>query len=172
MDRLTISDRLYGRTRDLKTLLGSFDRVSGGEGEVLLVSGLSGVGKTALVQELQTPIGERNGFFIRGKFDQYQQNVPYFAFRQALAELCQDLQSGDPQQRSRFKASILQAVGNLGQVLIALAPEFGPFLGPQPPLEEISPQEARHRFSDVFRDLFTVICWPEHPLVLFIDDWQ
>ena len=40
------------------------------------------------------------------------------------------------------------------------------------PLGDISPQEARHRFADVFRNFLKVICKPEHPLVLFIDDWQ
>jgi predicted ATPase len=171
-DHLTIPNQLYGRDRDIVTLLESFERIGSGHGEVLLVPGASGVGKTALVQELQKPIRDRNGFFIKGKFDQYQQNIPYFAFRQALAELCWELQSGDAQQHSRFKAGILQAVGNLGQVLVELVPEFGPFLGAQPPLEEISPQEARHRFAGVFRDFLKVICWPEHPLVLFLDDWQ
>ena len=172
MNQLTIANKLYGRDRDVSRLLESFERIGAGHGEVLLVPGSSGVGKTALVQELETPVRERNGFFIRGKFDQYQQNIPYFAFRQALAELCRELQSGDAQQRSRFQAEILQAVGNLGQVLVDLVPEFGPFLGAQPPLADISPQEARHRFADVCRNFLKVVCRPEHPLVLFLDDWQ
>jgi PAS domain S-box-containing protein len=172
MDQLTIPDKLYGRDRDMITMLESFERVSSGHGEVLLVPGSSGVGKTALVQELRMPIRDRNGFFIKGKFDQYQQNVPYFAFRQALAELCRELQSGNDRQRLRFKADILSAIGNLGQVLVDLVPEFESFFGLQPHLEDISPQEARHRFADVFRNFMKVICRPEHPLTLFIDDWQ
>jgi PAS domain S-box-containing protein len=172
MNQLTIANKLYGRERDIITLLASFERISRGQGEVLLVPGSSGVGKTALVQELQVPIRDRNGFFIRGKFDQYQQNIPYSAFRQALAELCRELQSGDAQQRSRLKADILQSIGTLGQVLVDLVPEFESLLGAQPPLGDISPQEARHRFADVFRHFLKAICRPEHPLVLFLDDWQ
>ncbi len=164
--------KLYGRELDIGILLAAFERTSSGHGEALLLPGSSGVGKTALVQELRSPIRNNNGFFIKGKFEQYQQNIPYFAFRQALAELCRELQSGDAQQRSRFKADILQAVGNLGQVLVDLVPEFGAFLGAQAPLDNISPQEARHRFAGVLRNLLKVICRPEHPLVLFLDDWQ
>ncbi|MBE0544412.1 MAG: AAA family ATPase [Verrucomicrobia bacterium] len=169
---LTIPDRLYGRDREMATLLESFERISSGRGEVLLVPGASGIGKTALVQDLQQPIRERNGFFIRGKFDQYQQNIPYFAFRQALGELGREVQSGDAQQLARFQADLHQAVGNLGQVLVDLVPELGTWLGTQPPLEVISPQEARHRFAGVFRNFLQAICRPEHPLVLFLDDWQ
>ncbi len=172
MDGVANAARLYGRERELKLLLASFARISSGHGEILLVPGASGVGKTALVQELQKPIRDGNGFFVRGKFEQYQQNVPYFAFRQALAELCGDMQSEDAQQRARLKAEILEAVGGLGRVLIDLVPEFEAILGAQPPLEDISPQEARHRFAGVFRSFLQVVCLPEQPLVLFLDDWQ
>ena len=172
MEPLTIPDKLYGRDQEISMLIESFERISSGRGEVLLVPGSSGVGKTALVQELRNPVRDRNGFFIKGKFDQYQQNIPYFAFRQALEELCRELLSGDAQQRSRFKADILQAMGSLGQVLLDLVPEFESLLGSQPPLGDISPQEARYRFADVFRNFLKVICRPEHPLILFIDDWQ
>ena len=172
MNELNIPNKLYGRDREVLMLLDSFERISSGHGQVLLVPGSSGVGKTVLVQELLTPIRDRNGFFIKGKFEQYQQNIPYFAFRQALTELCRRLQSGNEQEYSRFKAEILQSIGNLGQVLVEFVPEFESFLGLQPPLGDINPQEARHRFADVIRNFLKVICKPEHPLVLFIDDWQ
>ncbi|MBI9081867.1 MAG: AAA family ATPase, partial [Pseudodesulfovibrio sp.] len=153
-------------------MLKSFEHISSGHGQVLLVPGSSGVGKTALIQELQKPVQDRNGFFVRGKFEQYQQNVPYLAFRQALVELYRELQTDDSKQRNRLKVDILQAIGNLGQVLVDLVPESELFLGTQPPLEDVSPQEARHRLADVFRNFLKVICRPEHPLVLFMDDWQ
>ncbi len=164
MDLLTIPDRLYGRDREIAALLESFERVSHGSGLVLLVPGHPGVGKTSLVHELARPVRDRNGLFIQGKFDQYQQHVPYFAFRQALADLCRQLQSGDAQQRQRFSTDILEAVGSLGQLLVELAPEFALLLGPPPPVADISPQEARHRFTAVFRSFLRAICRPDHPL--------
>ncbi len=172
MYQFTIPKKLYGRDQESILLLESFERISSGYGQILLVPGTSGVGKTALVHELQKPIRERNGLFIKGKFEQYQQNIPYFAFRQALTELCLKLMSDTGQEYSNFKADILQSIGNLGQVLVKFVPEFESLLGAQPPLDEISPQEARHRFTDVFRKFLKVFCKPEHPLVLFLDDWQ
>ncbi|MFA5850582.1 MAG: AAA family ATPase [Bacteroidales bacterium] len=172
MKQFAIPTRLYGRGQEIRTLLESFEHISSGHGQILLVPGPSGVGKTALVHELSMPVRNINGFFITGKFEQYQQNIPYFAFRQALAELHSELKSGNTQEYSRFKAELLESLGNLGQVLVDLVPEFESFLGIQPPLTDISPQEARHRFADVFRNFLKVICRPEHPLVLFIDDWQ
>jgi len=172
MNHLKIPNLLYGREQDLITLMESFERIGRGQGEILLVPGYSGVGKTALVKELQKPVRAKNGFFISGKFDQYKQNIPYFAFRQALAELCLELESGDSLQRDRYKKEILLAIGGLGQLLVDMVPEFESLLGVQPPLGDISPQEARYRFAGVFQNFLKVICLPEHPLVLFIDDWQ
>jgi diguanylate cyclase (GGDEF)-like protein len=167
-----VPEKLYGRDCDISTLVDCLEHISRGHGEIVLVPGASGVGKTALVTELEVPTRSRNGIFIRGKFDQYNRNLPYSAFRQALGELCRELLRADPQERQRFRDDILQAVGDRGQLLVDLVPEFELLLGRQPHLADISPQEARHRFAQVFRDFLMVICRPEHPLVLFVDDWQ
>jgi predicted ATPase/signal transduction histidine kinase len=172
MNSLKIPEHLYGREKEIATLFESFERISKGVGEIITVPGTSGVGKTALVQELETPVKSENGFFVSGKFEQFQQNIPYFAFRQALATLCHIIISEDEPIREQYKTEILDAVGSQGQVLIDLVSEFESLLGKQPPLGEISPQEARYRFADVLGKFLSAICKPEHPLVLFIDDWQ
>lgn len=170
--RIAKPRRLYGREAAEASLMASFDRISHGQGEVVLVPGHSGVGKTALVREIRRPVRKRNGFFLQGKFNQYQQNIPYFAIRQALAELARELRSEDKTLRQQWVSKLQQAVGVLGQLLVDLAPEFDALLGPQPPVAEIGALEARHRFAGVIRNLFDAVCGPEHPVVLFIDDWQ
>src|SRR6516225_3233736 len=51
-DRLVIPEKLYGRQREVETLLASFDRVvNGGPPELVLVSGYSGIGKSSVVNE-------------------------------------------------------------------------------------------------------------------------
>lgn len=105
MGHLLVPARLYGRDRDITKLVDCLANVSSGHGEILLVPGASGVGKTALVAELEVPTRDRSGIFIRGKFDQYQRNLPYCAFRQALGELCRELLRADPQHGSAAKRS-------------------------------------------------------------------
>ncbi len=75
-DKFQIPQKLYGREQEVGSLLAAFDRVSRGAGELLLVSGYSGVGKSALVHEIYRPMTERRGYFIAGKFDQFQRNIP------------------------------------------------------------------------------------------------
>jgi serine/threonine protein kinase len=56
-DRLLIPEKLYGRAREIETLLTAFDRVvAGGRPELVLVSGYSGIGKSAVVNELHKPL--------------------------------------------------------------------------------------------------------------------
>ena len=52
-DRFIIPDKLYGRENEVKQLLAAFDRVSNGNSEIMLVAGFSGIGKTAVVNEVQ-----------------------------------------------------------------------------------------------------------------------
>ena len=51
---------------------------------MLLVAGFSGIGKTAVVNEVHKPIARQRGYLIKGKFDQFNRNLPLSAFVQAL----------------------------------------------------------------------------------------
>jgi len=72
-----IPQKLYGREQEVATLMEAFERVSGGNSEMMLVSGYSGIGKSSLVNEVQKPILRQRGYFISGKFDQLKRNIPY-----------------------------------------------------------------------------------------------
>lgn len=163
---------LHGRDRHLAQLLDAVGRVSRGRGEVSLLPGQSGTGKTALANALREPVKARNGFFLEGKFNQYDRNVAFVAWRQALAEFCAIVCREDASTQRKWAQHILDAVAGQGQVLVDLVPEFEQLLGKQSAVDGISPQESRHRFTRVIRDTLGVICRPEHPVLLFIDDWQ
>lgn len=164
--------KLFGRCEEITQLLDALEVMRGGRGQLLLLPGLSGTGKTSLAHVLREPTRAHNGFFLEGKFNQYDRNVAYVAWRQALATFCAVICREEESTRQKWAADILHAVEGNGQLLIDLVPEFETLLGKQSPVDAISPQEARHRFVRVIRQTLQVICQPEHPLVLFIDDWQ
>ncbi|PMB50245.1 hypothetical protein CEN39_19120 [Fischerella thermalis CCMEE 5201] len=82
-DRFIIPEKLYGREQEVQTLLDAFERVANGASELMLVAGFSGIGKTAVVNEVHKPIVKQRGYFIKGKFDQFNRNIPFSAFVQA-----------------------------------------------------------------------------------------
>ena len=167
-----IPQKLYGRDKEVKDLLKAFERVSNGSAEVLLVAGYSGVGKTALVREVQKPITAKRGYFIEGKFDQFQRNIPYFAWGQAFGELVNQLLMESEFQLKKWKSQILEAVGLNGKLISDVIPHLELVIGPQPDVPELDGQATQNRFNYVFQRFIKVIARKEHPLVIFLDDLQ
>ncbi|MDM8557205.1 AAA family ATPase [Candidatus Parabeggiatoa sp. HSG14] len=176
-NQLQIPQKLYGREKEIKTLLQAFERVvekKGGERgiELILIAGYSGVGKTALVREVYKSMTEKRGYFVSGKFDQYQRGVPYFALTQAFNEFCDYLLTENTEQLNQWRKKILTAVGHNGQVLIDVIPHLERVIGSQPTIAQVGTQETQNRFNLVFQSFMHALNQKEHSLVLFIDDLQ
>jgi hypothetical protein len=171
-DRFLIPEKLYGREREVQTLLQAFERVAVGSRELLLVAGFSGIGKTAVVNEVHRPITRQQGYFIRGKFDQFNRNLPFSGFIQAFRSLMGQLLGESDQALAHWRGKILGALGNNGQVLIEVIPELERIIGAQPPVPHLSGGAAQNRFNLLFDQFVQVFAMPEHPLVIFLDDLQ
>jgi predicted ATPase/serine phosphatase RsbU (regulator of sigma subunit)/tRNA A-37 threonylcarbamoyl transferase component Bud32 len=169
-ERLTIPQVMYGREREIALLHASFERVTGGWTEMLLVSGQAGIGKSALINELQRAISSRRGFYGSGKFDHLQRNAPYAAIIAALREVARQILAEDESTLAWWRSTILTALGPNGQLVIDVIPEVAWIIGRQRPVAEAGPPEARNRFQLVFQRLMRCLSRPEQPLVLFFDD--
>jgi len=172
-DRLLIPEKLYGREREIESLIAAFDRVvTRGDAELVLVSGYSGVGKSSVVNELHKILVPPRGLFAAGKFDQYKQDIPYATLAQAFETLVRQILVKAEAEVSQWRHAILEAVGPNGQLLTNLIPEVEFIIGKQQPLTELPPPEARNRFQLVLRQFLGLFATPEHPLALFLDDLQ
>jgi len=171
-DRFLIPQKLYGRETEVQVLLDAFDRVCQGASELMLVAGFSGIGKTAVVNEVHKPITQQKGYFIKGKFDQFNRNIPFSAFVQAFRSLMGQLLGESDAALAEWKAKILAAVGESGQVLIEVIPELEHIIGKQPAVPELSGSGAQNRFNLLFGKFIRVFTTREHPLVIFLDDLQ
>ncbi|MCW5317363.1 AAA family ATPase [Nostoc sp. KVJ3] len=171
-DRFIIPDKLYGRETEVETLLQAFERVGLGATEMILVAGFSGIGKTAVVNEVHKPIVLQRGYFIKGKYDQFQRNIPFSAFVQAFRDLMGQLLTESDAQIQQWKSQILAAIGENGQVIMEVIPELEIILGQQPPAPELSGTAAQNRFNLLFQKFIQVFTSAEHPLVIFLDDLQ
>src|SRR5262249_15208983 len=88
LDLLLIPENLFGRAREVETLVASFDRiVKSGAPELVVVSGYSGIGKSSVVNELHRVLVPPRGLFASGKFDQYKRDIPYSTLVQAFQSL-------------------------------------------------------------------------------------
>ncbi|OUL20156.1 histidine kinase [Nostoc sp. RF31YmG] len=174
-DRFLIPEKLYGRQAEVQTLLNAFERVASNtnsRSEVMLVAGFSGIGKTAVVNEVHKPIVRQRGYFIKGKFDQFQRNIPFSAFVQALRDLMGQLLTETDIQLEQWRTQILSTLGDNAQVIVEVIPELELIIGKQPPAIELFGIAAQNRFNLLFKKFIQVFTTPKHPLVIFLDDLQ
>jgi serine/threonine protein kinase len=172
-DQLLIPEKLYGREREIDTLLAAFDCVvASGRPELVLVSGYAGIGKSSVVNELHKPLVPPRGLFASSKCDQYKRDIPYATLAQAFQSLLRPLLSKSEVEVRNWRDALREAVGPNGRLIVDLVPELKLIIGEQPPVPELPPQDAQRRFQLAFRRFISVFARPEHPLVLFVDDLQ
>jgi histidine kinase len=180
LSQLLIPQKLYGRETQVKELLAAFERVanpceeisSPSQIELILVSGYSGIGKSAVVREIQKPIARKRGYFISGKFDQFKRNIPYASLIQAFQSLIQQLLTETSKKLQDWQDRLLATLGDSGQVIIDVIPEVELVIGKQPAVTELAPTESQNRFNRLFKEFIHVFAQKEHPLVIFLDDLQ
>jgi PAS domain S-box-containing protein len=172
-DQLLIPETLYGRAREVAVLLACFERiVQGGASELLLVSGYSGIGKSAVVNELHKVLVPLHGLFASGKFDQYKRDIPYSTLAQAFQGLVRPLLAKSDAELGALRGAFLEALEPNARLMTDLIPELKLIIGEQPPVPELEPRQAQSRFQLAFRRFIGVFARPEHPLALFFDDLQ
>ncbi|WOH56852.1 AAA family ATPase [Bradyrhizobium sp. BWC-3-1] len=172
-DQLLIPEQLYGREREIATLLASFDRVvAQGAPELVLISGYAGVGKSSLVNELHKVLVAPRGLFAAGKFDQYKRDIPYATLAQAFQVLVRKILAKSEAELGRWRETLLNALQPDGDLIVDLVPELKLIIGEQEPIAELPASDARRRFHLLLRRFIGVFARPEHPLALFLDDLQ
>jgi len=168
--RLTIPDRLYGRDSEVATLLRAFNRAADGRSRLALVAGYSGIGKTALVAEIEQPLAKRGARFVGGKFDQFDRGTPYASLMQAFRRLVDQIAASP--DRDAWRLRITEGVRENLAALTDVIPELKGLVGMQPPLPPASPGEARSRFQATVGRFVAALATAERPLALFLDDLQ
>ncbi len=164
-DRLLISEKLYGREREVEALLGAFDDVvRSGAPELVLVSGYSGIGKSAVVSELDKVLVPPRGLFASGKFDQYKRDIPYSTLAQAFQGLIRRLLAMSEAELRRWREALREALGLTGRLMIDLVPELKLVIGEQPQVPDLPPKDAQKRFQLVFRRFISVFARAARPV--------
>lgn len=166
-----LSQKLYGRSREVKVLLTAFDRVClSGRVEMVLVRGYSGSGKTHLCDELLKPIVRQKGLIIRGKFDLFKRNL--MCVLEAFSSFIVSLLADEGSQLENWRNDLIAALGFNAAVIVDVIPELEQIIGPQPAVAKLPGEESQYRFNRTFLAFFNVFARREHPVVIYIDDLQ
>ena len=180
-----LPEKLFGRKEQVEKLLSAFDRLytkrdlttqavgltSSGV-EVMLISGNPGVGKSALINEIHKPIVARRGYFLIGKYGQFEKDQPYSAIIQAFQGLVKQILSESDAQIQLWKEKLALTLGPNGKVITDIIPDIEFIIGKQPELVILGSEESRNRFKYVFEEFVSVLPSEKHPIALCLDDLQ
>lgn len=169
-ERLTISQKLYGRDREIEELLTAWGRARAGGTESLLIAGVSGVGKSALIAEIEKSVLGR-GYFVLGQYGETR-DIPYGGLLQAFRRLIRQILTEAEGKIQGWREDIAQALGGLSPLIAGAVPEIEYLLGRQSPLPTVGPVETKNRFNLAFQKFFSVFPKKEHPLVMGLENLQ
>jgi tetratricopeptide (TPR) repeat protein len=156
LDRL-VRGRLVGREREMEAINATWQHVVAGEGQVLLVSGEPGIGKTRVARELMARAAVSNGQTFLGEcYD--GGGMPYSPFAQILEESLAASSDSKPTLPDYVLAD-----------LIKIAPGLRSTYPNMPDNLLLEPEaEQQHIFESVFA--WCAAFTTQHPMLLVIDD--
>jgi len=172
LDKLVIPEKLYGREIQVKQLLDCFNLCLDGKNQFLIVYGSPGIGKTVLINEVQKSMVRNRGIFIRGKFDQFQRDIPYVAIINAFQTVVDSIVEGSASEIEKWNKRITEELGNNVSLIVEVIPGLKKIVGKTTPVEALPPAESANRFNLVFKKFITLFARGPQPLVLFLDDMQ
>lgn len=170
--RFQIPEKLYGREKEISEILDLFQGVTEDKTELVLISGRSGIGKTALVNEINKPVTASRGYFASGKYDPLKRSIPYRAITQSFQSFIQQILTESDTSIAIWRNTLLTSLGSNARLIIDAIPDLETLLGEQPPVPILSAEESENRFNIVFQDFIKAFATKEHPIAIFLDDLQ
>ncbi|MDQ1289215.1 MAG: hypothetical protein QG622_2781 [Actinomycetota bacterium] len=170
--RLSAPSRLVGRDAEIDALRDALQGARAGTGRSLLASGVPGVGKSALLDQLRPLVTGCGGWFVMGKFDQYRQDWEVDGVRRALRWLGRLLLAAPEEEIVDLRERLLTELGSNAELVAAMVPEFTSVLRlPSRPAEG-DPTTVHTRLNQAAVDLLRVVASPSRPIVIAVDDLQ
>ncbi|GAA6200264.1 AAA family ATPase [Aquicoccus sp. SU-CL01552] len=167
-----IPDKLYGRDAAQAQLRRAFEGVMAGGAGLVMVSGPSGSGKSALVETLRSltcPGAEP--VFLSGRYEEIH-GLPYLGLRQALRNLILEKLARGEEAVARFRSALTEALGDNLPVVVAFLPDLQHIVGDIPADAAEDPMEINQRFQVSMQAFFETLSDAAAPLILFLDDLQ
>ncbi|MBL4833091.1 MAG: diguanylate cyclase [Pseudomonas sp.] len=172
LQKFLVPQSLYGRENELQALYDLFEQAVEGRARWCLIHGYSGVGKSALVNEIDPYQIRERGFLVQSKFDQFQRGEAYSALAATFRALVQQILLEPKDKLDEWRDRLVAALAPNAALVIDLVPELALVIGEQPPVIELPPAESRNRLQLMLAAFLRVFADKGHPVVLFLDDLQ
>ena len=161
--------RFVGRVDEMRRLVERWEKARQGRGQLVLVTGEPGIGKSALIGAFQARTAAQDHRWVDCAGERFFENTPFHVVIHLLTRLLRHTAEDSPEDRRRRLGRMLRRDGMDAGEPAAL---IGELLGlPQPPLSPDDGDAERRRQ----RLLETLVAWAvraaaRRPLILVLDD--
>ncbi len=170
--RLNVSQKLIGRKAEIEKIFSLYEEAAAGKKILLGLKGISGLGKTKLIQETAKPLTAHKGTFITGKFDSLHRNIPYYGWSQALNQLADLLFTESDENISLCRKFLNENMQGLEPDILAIAPRWKTLFPDIAPLPLLNPKEQQSRIQFAVSLFLKSVLKITKPILFFVDDWQ
>ena len=157
-----------GRDEELWLLIKRWKRVQDGDGQIALVSGEAGIGKSRLLQTLAARIGSDSGASLTCQCSPYFTNTAFFPF---LDLVRRQLKLGAQPTQAEIQAALESALAARKSHAHDVLPSIVSLLAGAPPRDSVAPELSPQAKRDKFMEwLIEWLVGSGRPLILIVED--
>ncbi|MFC1584030.1 protein kinase [Fibrobacterota bacterium] len=160
-----------GRSQELESLERSLAGLFSGHPSSHLFYGVSGIGKTEIVNQFKARIKKDRFFVLSTKCNRFTASQPFSAFRDLMLEMISLILQSPAGIKRKYRRQINEELQEYSGIICQIVPEMKTVFTQVRPVEEIEKEKEADRLIQVLFTFFRILAGLK-PMVVFIDDLQ
>ncbi|MFZ0353215.1 MAG: adenylate/guanylate cyclase domain-containing protein, partial [Pseudolabrys sp.] len=161
---------LVGRSTELRLLLERWQKVKRGDGQVILLSGIPGVGKSRLLHELKLHIQRESHFLLHHQCSPYHSQSAFFPVIEQIQQAAQlTAREADADKIAKLEAYFRRSTDSPAVPVLLIANLLSISTGNHRELSELTPQQIKNRTISTLVDALLAIS-VQRPTVCIFED--
>lgn len=168
---ICLADSLMTNHPQAAELVAAFESVRRtGRATLAVISGPSGIGKSALIASALHELQHRPALMAVGKVEQFHLVLPFAALAAAFRALTLHILGMPPQNLAYWKSRLEGELGSYAGQAVNFVPELSLLLRQKPRYPDMSGPDAGPRFNHMVHCLVSAFATQGCPLLLLVDD--
>ena len=161
---------LIGRSSELSLLLDRWKKVKEGDGQVILLSGIPGVGKSRLLHELKSHIQHEPHILLHHQCSPYHSQSAFFPVIEQIEKAVQlTAREADSEKIAKLKAYLPRLTNNSVEPVLLIAKLLSVYTENHDEVSELTPQQIKNKTISTLLDMLLAFSLQRPTLCIFED---
>jgi class 3 adenylate cyclase/predicted ATPase len=161
---------LIGRSSELSLLLDRWQKVKEGDGQVILLSGIPGVGKSRLLHELKSHVQQESHILLHHQSSPYHTQSAFFPVIEQIAKAAQlAAREADAEKFAKLEAYLPHSTDGSVEPVPLIAKLLSIPLDDRLELSGLTPQQIKNRTISTLVDMLLAFS-VQHPTLCIFED--